>query len=99
MVSNNVLINHPDNYLDLLEASGVLADRNKRKKIINNLINNTSHDLKLYPDISDQLLNEITDLVESPDLLVGKFDNKYLSLPTEVTVSYTHLTLPTILLV
>ena len=84
LISDKVLINHPDNYLDTLEASGVLADRTKRKKIINDLINNTAHELKLFPDLSDQLLNEITDLVESPDLLVGTFDIKYLSLPTEV---------------
>ena len=84
LISNKVLINHPDNYLDALESSGVLADRTKRKKIVNDLINNSADDLKLYPDLSDQLLNEITDLVESPDLLVGNFDAKYLSLPTEV---------------
>lgn len=84
LFSNTILINHPDNYLDSLEASGVLANRTKRKKIINDLINNSSDDLKLYPDLSDELLNEITDLVEFPNLLVGSFDDKYLSLPTEV---------------
>ncbi len=84
LISNKVFINHPDNYLDSLRASGVLANRTKRKKLINDLINSSSYDLKLYPDLSDQLLNEITDLVESPDLLVGNFDIKYLSLPTEV---------------
>ena len=84
LISNRILINHPDNYLDSLEASGVLANRTERKKIISNLINNSAHHLKLYPDLSAQLLNEITDLVESPDLIVGNFDVKYLSLPTEV---------------
>ncbi len=84
LISNKVFINHPDNYLKSLEASGVLADRTRRKKIINDLVNKSAHDLRLYPDLSDQLLNEITDLVESPDLLVGNFDNKYLTLPTEV---------------
>ena len=84
LISNEILINHPDNYLDLLESCGVLADRTKRKKIINDLINNTAHELRLYPDLTDQLLNEITDLVEFPNLLVGNFDIKYLSLPKEV---------------
>ena len=84
LISKKILINHPDNYLNSLEAFGVLADRNKRKKIISDLISNSSNDLKLYPDLSDQLLDEITDLVESPNLLVGNFDDKYLSLPTEV---------------
>ncbi len=84
LISNKVLINHPDNYLDSLESASVLVDRTKRKKLVNDLINNSANDLKLYPDLSDQLLNEITDLVESPNLLVGNFDDKYLSLPTEV---------------
>ncbi len=84
LINNKILINHPDNYLASLEASGVLADRTKRKKTINDLINNSADNLKLYPDLSDKLLNEITDLVESPDLLVGNFDSKYLSLPAEV---------------
>ncbi len=84
LISDKVLINNPDNYLNSLEASGVLANRTKRKKLINDLINNSANDLALYPDLSDQLLNEITDLVESPELLVGNFDSKYLSLPTEL---------------
>ena len=84
LISDKILISHPDKYLDVLEASGVLANRTIRKKIINELIINSAKDLKVYPDLSDQLLNEITDLVEFPDLLVGNFDVKYLSLPTEV---------------
>ena len=65
LISNKILISHPDQYVDLLEDSGVLVKRNKRKELINDLINNSAKDLKLYPDLSDQLLNEITDLVES----------------------------------
>ena len=51
LINNKILINHPDNYLDSLEASGVLVNRTKRKKIINDLLNNTADKLKLYPDI------------------------------------------------
>jgi len=84
LIDDKILINHPDQYLDSLEASGVLVDRIKRKKIINDLIKNSSENLNLYPDLSEQLLNEITDLVEYPDLVVGDFDRKFLSLPAEV---------------
>jgi len=84
LISNKILIDHPDNYIDSLVSSGVVVNRKKRKKLINDSINNAAHELKLYPDLSDQLLNEITDLVESPNLLIGNFDTKYLSLPAEV---------------
>jgi len=84
LISNRILINHPDNYINSLKSSGVLANRTERKKIISDLINNSANNLKLYPDLSDQLLDEITDLVESPNLIVGNFDSKYLSLPTEL---------------
>ena len=84
LIKNNIFIKHPDQFFDSLKASGVIVNRANRKRIIYDLIINTAKKLNLYPDLSDQLLNEITDLVESPDLIVGSFDSKYLSLPTEV---------------
>ena len=84
LVNNNVSIDNPDLYLKSLEKSGVIVDREKRKKKINDLIKNAAESIKSYPDLSDELLNEITDLVESPHLIVGDFDSKYLGLPAEV---------------
>ena len=84
LIKSSILINHPDKYFDLLGTSGVLVNRTNRKRTIYDLITTSADNLKLYPDLSEHLLNEITDLVESPDLIIGNFDSKYLSLPTEV---------------
>ena len=49
-----------------------------------NLVNQESHSLNLNPDLSDNLLNELTDLVEFPNLITCNFDEKFLNLPVEV---------------
>ena len=84
LIKNEVLISHPDQYINSLAKSGVIVCREDRKRIINDSIKNNSETLKLYPDLSDELLNEITDLVESPNLIVGNFDSDFLNLPAEV---------------
>ncbi len=90
---NEVLeVQNPDNFFELLKRNRVLAMRKERKKKIENLINKASKSLNLQPDLSEGLLNELTDLVEWPDLIVGKFSDKFLALPVEVlsTVMKSH---------
>ena len=58
--------------------------RKERKEKIESLINQASKSLNLKPDLSVGLLNELTDLVEWPDLIIGKFSNEFLDLPVEV---------------
>ena len=38
----------------------------------------------LNPALSESLLNELTDLVESPNLITCNFDKQFLNLPVEV---------------
>ena len=85
-------INLPDNYFELMANSGILVKREERKEKIVNLINQSSQLLDLTPDLSDGLLNELTDLVESPNLITGNFDKQFLDLPVEVlsTVMKSH---------
>ena len=85
-------INNPEIYFELMLKSGVLVKREERKDKILDLINQESQLLNLHPDLSEDLLNELTDLVESPNLIKGNFDNLFLSLPVEVlsTVMKSH---------
>ncbi len=85
-------INSPDNYFELMAKNGVLVKRKERKDKILNLINLESESENLKPDLSEDLLNELTDLVESPSLIKGSFDKLFLSLPVEVlsTVMKSH---------
>ena len=77
-------VKHADNFFELLEQNRVLVKRHERKEKIENLINQASKSLNLKPDLSEGLLNELTDLVEWPDLIVGKFSEEFLDLPVEV---------------
>ena len=92
LMNKVIEISSPENYFDLMASSGVLVKREERKEKIFNLINQASKLLNLTPDLSDSLLNELTDLVESPNLITGKFDKQFLDLPLEVlsTVMRSH---------
>ncbi len=85
-------VQHVDNFFELLKQNRVLVKRDERKEKIENLINHTSQSLNLNPDLSEALLNELIDLVEWPDLIVGKFSEEFLELPLEVlsTVMKSH---------
>ena len=90
---NEVLeVQNPDDFFELLEQNRVLVKRHERKVKIESLINQASKSLNLKPDLSEGLLNELTDLVEWPDLIIGKFSDQFLDLPVEVlsTVMKSH---------
>nr|WP_075487808.1 glycine--tRNA ligase subunit beta [Prochlorococcus marinus] len=77
-------VQNPDRFFELLKQNRVLVKRHERKEKIESLINQTSKSLNLKPDLSEELLNELTDLVEWPDLVIGKFSDEFLNLPLEV---------------
>ena len=90
---NEVLeLQNPDDFFELLKRNRVIAIRKERKEKIESLINQASKSLNLKPDLSEGLLNELTDLVEWPDLIIGKFSDEFLDLPVEVlsTVMKSH---------
>ena len=84
LINKIIEIHSPDNYFELMAKSGVLVKREERKEKIVNLINHESQLVNLDPDLSDHLLNELTDLVESPNLITSNFDKRFLNLPVEV---------------
>ncbi len=77
-------IKNAKTYFDQLLAVGVIVDRNRRLRNINDLVLNLETNKKVKPDLSESLLNELTDLVESPLLVTGSFDESFLDLPPEV---------------
>ena len=74
-----------DAYEPRLREAGIILDRNERKETIANSIKAKARELGVVPQLSDDLLEELTDLVETPKLIVGTIDDRFLSLPAEVT--------------
>ena len=92
LFKSDIKIENSREYFQLLARNGVIVNRDERKSKIVNLIKNASDKLKLSPDLDNKLLDELTDLVESPNLVIGSFSNEYLTLPSEVlcTVMKSH---------
>lgn len=79
-----ITINKPEEYEIALEKACVIADRDKRKALIASQIESIAKHKSLItkPDLA--LLEEVVGLVEYPQILVGKIDDKFMDLPPEV---------------
>jgi len=82
-----IILKKEKDYEKELQSSFVIADFDKRKKEIQNLITSESKKLKVICEIDQDLLEEVTGLVEYPVILSGNFDKRFLKLPKEVLVT------------
>ena len=78
-----VTIAHANDYQAALLKAYVQVDFNARQKIIVAQIEALSTELNVVALIDEELLNEVTALVEWPVTLVGTFDQDFLNVPAE----------------
>lgn len=80
-------IEHADQYPQLLKEKGsVFADFNERRAIILAKSQEKATALGGVADIEDDLLDEVTALVEYPNVLTAKFEERFLAVPAEALV-------------
>ncbi|HDR1309901.1 glycine--tRNA ligase subunit beta [Pasteurella multocida] len=80
-------ITHADQYPALLKEKGsVVADFNERKALILAKSQEKATALGGVADIEDDLLDEVTSLVEYPNVLAAKFEERFLAVPAEALV-------------
>jgi glycyl-tRNA synthetase beta chain len=82
--TGGVSIPQAEDYVECLRAAGVEVDRQQRKIQIQAQVEAAATKQGGYADITEDLLEEVTDLVEWPNAVVGKFDDGFLMLPPEV---------------
>jgi glycyl-tRNA synthetase beta chain len=82
LMDKNILqiVNFSD-YIAQLAQNFVIVDWFDRRKIIVDEVNKIDKDLATK---NHKLINEITGLVEYPQILIGNIDDKFLTLPQEV---------------
>ena len=83
----NVIIGHPDDYVELMRNCCVIVDQNERRQIIIDKAKEEADKLGAVPYYTDDLLEEVTFITEYPVPAVCEFDPKYLELPEEVVVT------------
>ncbi|MFM6039467.1 MAG: glycine--tRNA ligase subunit beta [Sphaerospermopsis kisseleviana] len=87
-----VSISHATEYVNTLRSGYVIVSPEEREKIIVEQVKTAVQKLGGFTEIYPDLLEETTNLVEYPSAVVGKFEDEFLKLPTEVstTVMVTH---------
>ena len=71
-------------YQKFFENQGIFIDHNKRLKIINREFSKILNKKNLNINDNPRLVDEVVNLVDSPNILLCNFDKKFLSIPQEI---------------
>jgi len=80
----DIIVDNPLNYEKLLLENLIIASPLKRKEAIESQIRKIAKENGVEPIRDDELLLEVTNMVEAPLAVIGRFDKSYLSLPNDV---------------
>ncbi len=75
-----------DNYLSQLEQHYVIANHSRRKAIILEQVQSLAKQENAVADINEELLEEVTSLVEWPVALMANFEDSFLAVPKEALI-------------
>jgi glycyl-tRNA synthetase beta chain len=87
MAPAKIKIDHPDNYLSALTKAKVNADIASRRKAVVKSIEKAADSVggAVLPD--EELVDIVTNLVEYPAPVIGRFEEKFLDLPPEILIT------------
>ena len=74
-------------YNSFFKSKGIIIDHEKRKSIIVKELSKLSKNKNLTIYLNDKLLEEITNIVEKPKILLCEFNKKYLEIPKEILIT------------
>ncbi|EGO8834948.1 TPA: glycine--tRNA ligase subunit beta [Enterococcus faecalis] len=86
-LGDDVTFQHANEYEAELKEQFVVVQPNERKQMIVDQANALAAEKNWQLALDEELLEEVTNLVEYPTAFVGSFDEKYLSVPDEVLVT------------
>lgn len=85
--AGNLEVRNPQHYFQLLAENYVMVDQQKRRQEIWRQVQELAHQEGGLVKADDELLEEVTQLLEYPTALCGNFDQAYLKLPEEVIIT------------
>ncbi len=80
-------ITHANDYEQLLDGLKVVADFDKRQTLINNQVKALADEVNADPIVPQDLLDEVTALVDFPIALRANFELRFLQVPQEALIS------------
>lgn len=85
--SDHIKISEPAQYLDLLRENYVIVDQDERREECRQQINAVAESFGGHVKEDEELLTEVTYLLEYPTALSGHFEEKYLAIPEELVTT------------
>ncbi len=79
-------VNNYKSYLKIIKSQNITLDQEKRKKITLRKMNSICRARKLKSYFNHKLVEEVINLVENPNVIIGKFDQIYLEVPQEILI-------------
>ncbi|MGL4796998.1 MAG: glycine--tRNA ligase subunit beta [Paraclostridium sp.] len=80
-------VNNLDEYLTKLKENFVILNQDERKELIKKQCEEVASSLGGVIEFDEELLDEVTHLVEYPTAFYGEFDADYAKLPKEVVIT------------
>ncbi len=84
--SPEIEIPSADKYFDVIRESGIVIDSEERKALIVEQVKQAADLVKGEAIIDEDLLTEVTHLVEMPTAVMGGFPEEYLEFPRDVLI-------------
>ncbi len=74
-------------YLEVLRQGGVIADPKERRQLTWEKVKEAAAQIDAVVVEDKELLDDVNNLIEAPEAILGTFDPKYLELPDQVIVT------------
>lgn len=84
--SENIEVKNIEDYFEKLRENNVIVDLDERKEKIRKLIDEKCSKVGEKVLIDEALLDEVTNIIESPYPIVGTFNAEFLEVPQEVLI-------------
>ncbi len=78
--------NNFQSYQSYFKSIKIIINQDKRKEYINNELNKISKKNNLLIDVKESLLDEVTNIVEKPKVILCEFNKKFLEVPKEILI-------------
>jgi len=75
-----------NSYNKFFKEKGITIDQNKRREYIIREIDKITHQKKIQINLNEKLVDEITNIVEKPKILLCEFNEKFLEIPQEILI-------------
>ena len=83
----NLPIGNPEDYIETMRNACVIVDQNERRELIIQKATEEAAKIGAVPYYTEDLLEEVTFITEYPVPVICEFDEEFLTIPEEVTVT------------